>query len=155
MKLSELKQILTNLNEIRFILPNGELIPPHFHITEIGVTSKHFIDCGGSAQQETKIRFQLWTAEDYDHRLAVSKLISIIKIAEERIKLNDDLIEVEYQRETIGLYDLVFDGDSFVLVAKQTNCLAKDRCGIPASKPKMRLSQLHHMTSCDPQNGCC
>ncbi len=48
MKLSEIKASLVGLTEIVFQLPNGEFVPPHFHITEVGAVSRHFIDCGGT-----------------------------------------------------------------------------------------------------------
>ena len=46
MKLSEIKNTLGQLDKIAFMLPNGKLVPSHFHVTEIGKISKHFIDCG-------------------------------------------------------------------------------------------------------------
>ena len=47
MKLSQIKNELQKLNTIAFQLPNGELVPSHFHVTEVGKVTKHFIDCGG------------------------------------------------------------------------------------------------------------
>jgi hypothetical protein len=35
--------------------------------------------------------------------------------------------EVEYQSDTIGKYDLDFNGKNFTLVNKQTACLAEDQ----------------------------
>ena len=69
MKLSEIKNELQKLTSIAFQLPNGELVPSHFHVTEVGKVTKHFIDCGGTVRQEEVINFQLWEANDYDHRL--------------------------------------------------------------------------------------
>ncbi|MGA8855051.1 MAG: DUF6428 family protein, partial [Christiangramia sp.] len=48
MKLSEFKNQLSRLKEIAFQLPNGQLVPEHFHVTEVGKITKHFIDCGGT-----------------------------------------------------------------------------------------------------------
>lgn len=59
MTLSEIKKHLKNLDTIAFILPDGSLVPSHFHVTEIGKTTKHFIDCGGTVRQEKKVNFQL------------------------------------------------------------------------------------------------
>ena len=36
MKLSEIKKELNSLTTIAFQLPNGELVPNHFHVTEVG-----------------------------------------------------------------------------------------------------------------------
>ena len=70
MKLSEVKTILTNSKTIAFQLTDGTFVPNHFHITEVGKISKHFIDCGGTIRNEKLINFQLWNANDYDHRFA-------------------------------------------------------------------------------------
>jgi len=70
MKISEMKQALAGLDTVNFRLPTGEYLPAHFHVTEVGLVSKHFIDCGGVERQETVANFQLWEAGDYDHRLA-------------------------------------------------------------------------------------
>ena len=128
MKLSEIKNHLNSLNSIQFSLPDGTLVPSHFHVTEIGHIQKQFVDCGGSLRKEEVINFQLWTSDDYDHRLSSSKLQSIIQMSEERLALDDLPIEVEYQGATIGKYDLEFDGEKFLLISTQTDCLAQDKC---------------------------
>ena len=156
MKLSEVKQIVSNVSTIGFQLPNGELVPSHFHVTEVGKITKKFIDCGGTVRNEEVISFQLWNADDYDHRLHPEKLINIIELSEKVLDLEDLEVEVEYQGDTIGKFGLDFNGTMFLLTTKQTDCLAKDKCGIPEKKPKMRLSELQQkMTSCDPNSNCC
>lgn len=50
--------------------------------------------------------------------------------------MEDLEIEVEYQSETIGKYELGFNGSNFILLSKQTNCLAQGKCGIPAEQLK-------------------
>lgn len=154
MKLSEAKDILNQSETIAFQLPDGQLVPSHFHVTEIGLIDKHFIDCGGTVRQERKVNFQLWNADDYDHRLHPEKLVKIIELSERILGIPDLEIEVEYQGETIGKYGLDHDGVHFILTTKMTDCLAKDNCGIPAQKPKVRLSQLQP-SSCAPGSGCC
>lgn len=156
MKLSELKNKLESLQEIKFELPNGTFVPNHFHVTEVGKVSKHFIDCGGKLRTEEKINFQLWNANDYDHRLHPEKLIQIIELAEEALQLHDLEIEVEFQGETIQTFGLAFHNNHFSLTTKQTACLAEDACGIPPSeeKPKISLSTLSN-SSCEPGSGCC
>ncbi len=66
-------------------------------------------------------------------------------------------IEVEYQSNTIGKYDLDFNGKDFVLVSKKTDCLAKENCGVPADKQKISLSDLSktEKSCCTPGSGCC
>lgn len=157
MKLSEIKDKLKNLKTISFELPDGSLVPRHFHVTEVGKVSKHFIDCGGTERKEEKANFQLWEANDYDHRLHPEKLLKIIELSEKVLNMDDLEVEVEYQGATIGKYGLDFNGSNFLLTTKVTDCLAKDQCGIPSEKVKLNLSQLqkNQATSCSPESGCC
>ncbi|GGG48053.1 DUF6428 family protein [Bizionia arctica] len=155
MKLSEIKKHLSNLETIAFQLPDGTLVPSHFHVTEVGKIDKHFIDCGGSVRKESVINFQLWEENDYDHRLHPEKLVNIIELSENVLSLDDLEIEVEYQGETIGKFGLDFNGTQFLLTNTQTDCLAKDKCGIPEAKPKIKFSELQNTSSCSPDSGCC
>lgn len=153
MKLSEIKNHLHTAEAVNFELENGNLIPEHFHVTEVGVISKNFIDCGGTVRQEKVASFQLWDANDFDHRLKPQKLLNIIALSEKVLGMEDLKIEVEYQDKTIGKYDLGYNGKNFVLVSKQTNCLAQDKCGIPAEKLKENTSIKQAV--CTPGGGCC
>ncbi len=155
MKLSQVKTALSQVDQIGFHLPNGSQVPSHFHVTEIGKISKIFIDCGGTVRTEEVISFQLWNANDYDHRLHPEKLINIITLAEKTLELGDLDIEVEYQAETIGKFGLEFNGSQFLLTSKQTDCLAKDNCGIPVEKLKVKLADLQSESCCTPGGGCC
>lgn len=156
MKLSEVKKVLKNIEKVTFQLPNGSFVSAHFHVTEVGLISKHFIDCGGTVRKENVINFQLWSANDYEHRLQPKKLLDIIELSEKTLVLDDLEIEVEYQMDTIGKFGLSFTGKHFLLTSKTTDCLAPDKCGIPTDKPKIKLSELQKETSCcDPNSGCC
>lgn len=155
MKLSHAKSLLKDMQTIRFQLPNGELVPNHFHVTEIGKVTKHFIDCGGTVRNEDVVNFQLWNANDYDHRLHPEKLLDIIELSEKVLKLDDVDIEVEYQSDTIGKYGLDYDGNNFLLLTKQTDCLAKDHCGVPAELPQMEIAELNNEPCCAPGGNCC
>lgn len=155
MKLSEVKSVLKNLQTIAFQLPDQSLVPNHFHVTEVGEITKRFIDCGGTVRKETVVNFQLWNANDYDHRLHPEKLLKIIELSEKTLAIDDNEIEVEYQGTTIQKFGLDFDGNQFLLTTKQTDCLAKDACGIPAEKPKVRLSEISAQSCCSPKSGCC
>jgi hypothetical protein len=154
MTLSELKQHLTKLDRISFQLPNGNFVPSHFHVTEIGKISKRFIDCGGTMRSEEKVSLQLWNENDYDHRLHPEKLLHIVELSEKALELENDEIEVEYQGETIQKFGLEFDGVNFILATKQTDCLAKEKCAIPANKPKVKLSEIS-TSCCAPSSNCC
>jgi len=153
MKLSEIKSVLNTLETIAFQLPNGQLVPNHFHVTEIGKITKNFIDCGGTIRKEEVVNFQLWDANDYDHRLHPEKLVHIINLSEKVLEIDDLEIEVEYQGQTIEKFGLDFDGKNFLLTTKQTDCLARGKCEVP-SKPKMKIAELQSANSCSPGSGC-
>ncbi|TRX39030.1 DUF6428 family protein [Flavobacterium restrictum] len=156
MKLSQIKSILKTVATVQFTLPNGSAVPEHFHVTEVGLITKKFIDCGGTLREEVVVNFQLWDANDWEHRLKPQKLLDIIELSEKVIGIGDHEIEVEYQDTTIGKYDLDFDGNTFLLVNKKTACLALNQCGIPAQKPNVILSEIKNQSnSCTPGGGCC
>jgi hypothetical protein len=150
MKLSQVKALLPTLENVAFKLENGTFVPEHFHVTEVGMVTKNFIDCGGKIRNEKSINFQLWNADDYEHRLKPTKLLNIIELSEKQLGIEDAEIEVEYQSDTIGKYALAFDGTNFILQSKTTNCLAQDKCGIPQEKQKIKLSELTNT-----QSACC
>jgi len=156
MKLSEIKEKLASLENVSFVLEDGSPVPEHFHVTEVGLVTKNFIDCGGTVRNETVVNFQLWDANDFEHRLKPQRLLDIIHLSEKTLGIPDLEIEVEYQSDTIGKYDLGFNGSDFTLLNKLTACLAPDQCGIPAEKQKIKLVSISaEGNSCTPGGGCC
>ncbi|UYW00968.1 DUF6428 family protein [Flavobacterium agricola] len=153
MKLSEIKNLLPQLENVAFELENGTFVPEHFHVTEVGQLTKKFIDCGGVVRTEKTVNLQLWNADDYEHRLKPTKLANIIALAEKQLGIEDAEIEVEYQTETISKFALSFNGKNFMLHNKTTACLAEDSCGIPAQKPKVKIGEA--VSCCTPNSGCC
>ncbi len=157
MTLSKIKDLLLMVDTVEFQLEDTTKVPEHFHVTEVGQSTKTFIDCGGVIRTEKLVNFQLWNADDYDHRLKPAKLLNIIKLSEEKLGIEDAEIEVEYQGATIGKYDLDFNGQQFILKNKTTACLALDACGIPVEKQQINLAELQKSgsTACTPGGGCC
>ena len=80
--------------------------------------------------------------------------MNIISLSERTLGILDNQIEVEYQSETIGKYDLDFNGNNFVLVNKQTACLAEDQCGIPQKESKTEANS-NQQNTCTTGGGCC
>lgn len=157
MTYNELKTVLSELAELQFQLPDGSFIPAHFHITEAGLTTKHFIDCGGTIRMEKYANLQIWVATDTEHRLSPKKLGNILDLASPLFPEKTVEMEVEYQTETIGRFGLTWNGSHFQLTPKQTDCLAKELCGVPMEKQKLSLSELTSSKSscCTPGGGCC
>lgn len=165
MKLSEIKSLLNTVETVNFKLENGTFVPEHFHVTEIGIITKDFIDWGGTVRNEKVANFQLWDANDFEHKLKPLKLLKIIALSEKILAMDDLEIEVEYQTEsiasptpinsnketswqTIGKYDLGFDGENFILNSKKTACLAEENCGTKHEKKEKNAC-------CSTESNCC
>ena len=158
MKISAFKKHLSTLESLHFVQPDGRLVPAHFHVTEMGLSTKHFIDCGGTIRQDKVASFQLWVADDVQHRLQPAKLLGIVDKAAPLMGAEDLDIEVEFQGDTIGKYSLETEGYTFVLVPKFTDCLAKETCGVPetiaSTKPAFEVVATGAAV-CVPGGGCC
>jgi Family of unknown function (DUF6428) len=138
MKLYELKAILVAHSTAlpRFVLPDGDEIPAHFHITEVGHITKRFIDCGGKLHdgKETCL-LQTYVGDDFDHRLNAGTLAEILELGGQVLPHDDIDVEVEYEncavtQAPITRVGLIEDQIQFRLGEKHTACLAKERCGI-------------------------
>lgn len=137
MTLSELKDALADHKgkSLTFRLPDGEAIPPHFHITEIGFSRKEFIDCGGTVRVEGKCLLQVWVANDVDHRVDVDKFLQILDHGNPVIPTDSLPVEIEYEHPWVSHFpaeslELSENAVVIVLSTRHTDCLAKDVCGI-------------------------
>jgi len=154
MKLDAFRSALEQASDLQVALPTGEFVPAHFHLTEIGKVTRHFIDCGGTERSTEVVNLQLWVAEDTDHRLTPEKLMGIVDLGKQKLHLNNVEMEVEFQGATIQTFGLEWEGGHFVLTNQHTDCLAKDNCGVPESKPKVALAEVG-AACCGPDSGCC
>ncbi len=137
MNVHEFTQILEANSDtlLRLVLPSGDAILDHFHVTEVGRIDKNFIDCGGTRRAEVTCSLQVWTANDLEHRLTAGKLAKIMKLAEPILASDDLPVGIEYGAEVAGQYyidDVAKQGEQLLvtLAGKQTDCLAKDICGV-------------------------
>jgi hypothetical protein len=155
MKISQFKSALQLAKPAAspvFLQTSGMSIAAHYHITEIGLVLKNYVDCGGVVRQERKATMQIWLANDTDHRLSTQKLLDIIEKSEQLFGLKDEDLEVEFQGQTIETYGLVAQDFGFQFIAKQTTCLAPDHCGIPNEQLP---DDLKKNSCCTPNSGCC
>ncbi len=173
MKLSALKELLQQVSQLDFTSPDGTPVPAHFHLTEIGIVSRQFVDCGGTARTQKSINLQLWVSDDYDHRLSPRKFEKIVALSEQLYRPEDLDIEVEYMVrskrsaaastaasadwQTVGRFGLDFDNGVFVLTPTRTQCLADSLCYIPGTADALRSSGPAPViiSTCSPGNGCC
>jgi len=122
---------------LHLMLPGGEFVPAHFHVTEVGRVQKDFIDCGGTQRSAVSCLLQVWVAADTDHRLTAAKLAGVLKLAAPVLKSGDLPVEVEYEGEAVSQYPVAAAeatprGLLLHLGTKHTDCLAKELCGVPA-----------------------
>jgi hypothetical protein len=144
MKIAEFKKYLlaTPDHEMRFVLPDGDVIPLHAHVTEVGRVDKNFIDCGGIGRSLSHCTLQVWVAaNDEEHRFAPGKLAKVLDMAAPLFRGDNLEVEVEYEDCSISQFPVleaaVHDGALiFQLGSKHTDCLAKEACGLtPANAP--------------------
>ena len=138
MKLHELKSLLRDHEDLRLSLqlPNGRAVPGCFHITEVGLIDKKFIDCGGKVHATKTCQLQAWIGEDVDHRLSAGKLTKILGLATKIVSTDDIEVEVEYEDAVISQYpiagyEVYEDALLLRLTGKHTDCLAKELCLLP------------------------
>jgi len=141
--------------ELRFLLPDGGLIPAHAHVTEVGRIDKSFMDCGGTFRSESICRLQTWVAQDTEHRLTPGKLADILNRAGEILKIDPLPVEVEYEDGFLSQFPVaaaeMSDGCLVIaLTTKHTDCLAKDLC-LPANA----ASPSSEGANCCQGGGCC
>jgi Family of unknown function (DUF6428) len=136
MKLRELKSLLRAHPAAlpRFILPDGEQIPAHFHLTEVGYVAKKFVDCGGTFRDREACVLQTYVAGDFDHRLKAKRFAEILDFARSILPGEDLEVEMEWDCCVVSQYPIaavqaVDDRIEFQLAAKHTDCLAKQKCG--------------------------
>src|SRR3954469_15161149 len=99
MNVGEFAAVLGNSPDVplHLMLPDGDFVPAHFHVTEVGRVQKDFIDCGGTVRSATACVLQGWVADDTDHRLDTTKVAGIVRLAAPVLRATDLPVEVEYE----------------------------------------------------------
>ncbi len=159
MNVTELKVELKKYPDaaVRFILPNGNSIPAHAHVTEVGRVDKRFIDCGGTLRTESWCRLQTWIANDTEHRLTAGKLAKIMDKAGPVLLTEDLDVDVEHEVGFISQFplDAVESSPNEVVLRlseRHTDCLAKDKC---TPKPVSEFSPFKFNFRPEANAGCC
>jgi len=134
MKLSDLRSVLEkHPNTLpRFVLPDGDFIPPHAHVTEVGHVVINFIDCGGVMGKSETVLLQTHVGQDVDHRLKTDRFAKILQLGG-KILPNDQLeVEVEYDCCVVAQYPVsevkpAGEHLDVILGRRRTQCLAQQR----------------------------
>ncbi len=120
---------------LQLMLPDCSFVPAHFHVTEVGLVRKDFVDCGGTIRSSASCVLQVWVANDVNHRLNTTKLETIIHKGMELFETMAIPVEVEYENGVISQYpaqeaEVSPSGVILHLGTKHTACLAQYRCGV-------------------------
>lgn len=161
MNVTELKNSLNQhpAANIRFLLPNGDFVPAHAHVTEVARIDKRFIDCGGTLRTDLKCRLQTWFSDDVEHRLTAGKLAKILDMAAPVLVTEDLEVDVEHEVQFISQFPLASVKASeeeviLQLSERHTACLAMDKC-----KPQPAVSEFnplkYNFRSEQAAVGCC
>ena len=116
----------------RFVLPNGDYVPAHAHITEVGHVVRNFVDCGGLTGTEEKVVLQTHVGNDADHRLRSDRFAKILRLGNRVIPSADLPVDVEYDCCVVARYPIVDakpDGEhlNLILHRGRTQCRARER----------------------------
>ena len=141
MNIAEFRKALSRFpgSTVVFALPDGDLIPAEFHVTEVGHVAKHFIDCGGTVRRAESCLLQAWvSAETFQHHLTAGKLAHIFELSKKVLPTEDLAVEVEYGSDPVGQFKVdSVETDPlqtvFRLMNKKTDCLAREACGLESS----------------------
>lgn len=134
MKLFDLRAILGKHPDTfpRFVLPNGDSIPPHAHVTEVGHVAKKFIDCGGVTGNSETVLLQTHIGTDTEHRLKSDRFNKILELGERVIPHEQLEVEVEYDCCVVAQYPVLEVNVAgphlnLILGKRRTQCLAQER----------------------------
>jgi hypothetical protein len=150
-KLDELLAALEKLPQTfpRFVLPDGDRVPAHAHVTEVGYVVKNFIDCGGEIGKTESVLLQTHVGNDTGHRLTSDRFAKILRMADRVLPPGEVGVEVEYDCCVVSQYPIVDvtpvgEHLDIVLGRKRTKCFAQQR-----------TKQESSMACCVATTACC
>ncbi|MDG4812634.1 DUF6428 family protein [Hydrogenovibrio sp. 3SP14C1] len=141
---------------LKFVLPDGNSVPEHFHITDVGSVFRHFIDCGGQLREESYVQIQLWLGADKEHRITSETATKILQQSQPVLNKIQQLesceVMIEYQTMLTALYSIREMKNTeaeiiFFLEATKTQCLA-------ALRHEQEKKQGYE-SSCCSKDSCC
>lgn len=133
----------------RFVLPDGNYIPAHAHVTEVSHVVRNFIDCGGMTGKEEKIVLQTHVGDDKEHRLRSDRFAKILQLGNRVIRSVDLHVDVEYDCCVVAQYPIAGarpEGNylNLMLQRGRTQCRARER----------REAEVTH-SCCQTASACC
>jgi len=134
--------------KLLFKLPSGDLIPEHFHVTEIQSITKNVFYCNQTTSVEESTNFQLWVYTDEDHRITAKKLLNIISKSN---FMTDKDVYIEHDEITLGRYaiDNIESKEGYLIFKLEK---VRATCADPAYCLREKKA---NEASCCAGKGCC
>ncbi|MET1258177.1 DUF6428 family protein [Flagellimonas sp. DF-77] len=138
----------------------GLFVGANYHITEVKNVTIDSVDCGAGTDFWKETVIQLWESPQEQDKTEFMKAFKALGILNkvDRIKPLVQDTEVKFEYSNAGFHtaqlfvnDYVYNDDKIIikLVAKKTDCKAKETCGVP--EPAVVGAE----SSCAPGSGCC
>lgn len=143
-----------------FEYKNGHLAGANYHITEIKNITIDSVDCGAKTDFWKETIIQLWespTEKDKREYMSAHKALGIlnkvdsIKPMEKEVEVKFEYSNSDFHTAQLFVNEFEIIGDQLImkLGVEQTDCKAKDECGVPVEIGAQEDN------SCAPGGGCC
>ncbi len=143
-----------------FEYASGKFVGANYHITEVKNITVDSVDCGAGTDFWKETVIQLWESpEEKDNRdymtaykaLGILNKVDQIKPMEKSVIVKFEYSNDQFHTAQLFVNDFTIDQDKLVmkLGIKQTDCKAKEACGVPV------LTSTATEEACTPGGGCC
>jgi hypothetical protein len=162
MKTNEFLSLLKEHSEksLLFEYKPGQLVGANYHITEIKNITVDAVDCGAKTDFWKETIIQLWESPEEigkreymtaDKALAILNRVDAIKPMEKEVEVKFEYSNAQFHTAQLFVNDVELNTSQLILKlgVEQTNCKAKDECGIPVE------IGAQNENSCAPGSGCC
>ncbi len=162
MKTSEFLSLLQEnpSKSLLFEYDSGKYVGANYHITEVKNITIDSVDCGAGTDFWKETIIQLWESpEEKDTRdymtaykaLGILKKVDQIKPMEKSVIVKFEYSNDQFHTAQLFVNDVTIDQDKLVmkLGVEQTDCKAKETCGVPV------LNTTSSEETCTPGGGCC
>ncbi|MBT8305984.1 MAG: hypothetical protein KJN85_03525 [Maribacter sp.] len=143
-----------------FEYKDGHFVDANYHITEVKNITIDAVDCGANTDFWKETIVQLWESpmeKDKREYMTTNKALDILKKVD-RMKPMEREVEIkfEYSNPTfhtsqlfVNAYRIESNKLVMQLGVEQTDCKAKDTCGVPVEEVGKKE------VCCSPGGGCC
>ena len=162
MKTNEFLSLLQeNPNKsLLFEYKNGYYIAANYHITEVKNISIDAVDCGANTDFWKETIIQLWESpleKDKREYMTTNKAMGILNKVDKLKPMERDVeVKFEYSNPNFHKAQLFVNGFDLEenkiimrLGVEQTDCKAKETCGVPTE------TTIKEEACCSPDSGCC